>query len=166
MISYVEKGIGLHDAIRDAGYWLYQENGVWWSSDDAAVQAIIDGFNPLPLAKTAGSNAVDDAAGAARSRYLTIQPGQDATYQYKAADAAAYLANGVVGSWLQSEAAATGVTVAQAAANINVVAQAWIAKGSQIEGRRMQAKTAINAATDWTTIAGIAAQAVADLGAM
>ena len=166
-INYTEKGIGLHASIRDAGYSLENVDGVWVSSNDIAVQAIIDSFNPLPGVQSDGRNAVDDAAGATRSRYLTVQPGQDATYQYKAADAAAYLGNNnVVGAWLQAEATATGVTVAQAAATINTTAQAWIAKGSQIEGRRMQAKTAINAATDWTTIAGIVAQAVSDLGAM
>ncbi len=53
MINYVEKGIGLHDAIAAAGHWLAQVDGVWESSDDVAVQAIIDAFDPLPEAKAA-----------------------------------------------------------------------------------------------------------------
>lgn len=48
MISYTEKGRYLHEAIRKAGHWLREENGEWKSSDDAAVQAIIDTFDPLP----------------------------------------------------------------------------------------------------------------------
>lgn len=48
MINYIEKGRYLHDAIRKAGHWLREENGVWKSSNDAAVQAIIDAFDPLP----------------------------------------------------------------------------------------------------------------------
>ncbi len=47
-ISYTEKGAALHEAIRAAGHYLRQENGVWISSNDAAVQAIIDNFDPLP----------------------------------------------------------------------------------------------------------------------
>jgi len=48
MIEYIEKGIGLHDAIAAAGHWLRQIDGEWRSSDDTAVQAIIDAYDPLP----------------------------------------------------------------------------------------------------------------------
>lgn len=44
MINYTEKGSGLHQAIRQAGHWLREENGAWLSSDDSAVQALIDGY--------------------------------------------------------------------------------------------------------------------------
>lgn len=50
-ITYIEKGAGLHDAVRAAGHWLVQVNGVWQSSNDAAVQAIIDSYNELPRYK-------------------------------------------------------------------------------------------------------------------
>lgn len=53
MIQYTEKGYGLHAAIRAAGHWLREENAAWVSSDDEAVQAIIDSFDPLPEAKAA-----------------------------------------------------------------------------------------------------------------
>ena len=53
MINYIEKGAGLHKAIRAAGHWLIEENGVFVSSNDEAVQAIIDSFDPLPEAKAA-----------------------------------------------------------------------------------------------------------------
>lgn len=53
MIAYAEKGRGLHDAIAAAGHWLIEQDGVWVSSDDQAVQAIIDSFDPLPEAKAA-----------------------------------------------------------------------------------------------------------------
>lgn len=48
MITYTEKGPGLHAAIRQAGHSLRQENGAWIASDATAVQAIIDAFDPLP----------------------------------------------------------------------------------------------------------------------
>ena len=51
MITYIEKGIWMHEAIADAGYSLAQVDGVWVSSDDVAVQSIIDSFDPLPYAK-------------------------------------------------------------------------------------------------------------------
>lgn len=44
-INYTEKR-GVHDAIRAAGHWLMQVDGVWVSSNDAAVQAIIDAYDP------------------------------------------------------------------------------------------------------------------------
>ncbi len=51
MITYTEKGAGLHEAIVAAGHWIEQRDGTWISSDDVAVQAIIDGYDPLPLAR-------------------------------------------------------------------------------------------------------------------
>lgn len=47
MIAYTEKGTLLHEAIRAAGHQLWQVNGTWASTNDAAVQAIIDAFDPL-----------------------------------------------------------------------------------------------------------------------
>lgn len=52
-INYIEKGIGLHDAIVAAGHWLRDEGGVWVSSDDAAVQSIIDAYDPIAPARAA-----------------------------------------------------------------------------------------------------------------
>jgi len=48
-IIYTEKGNRLHEVIEDAGHWLHEHNGVWISSNDIAVQAIIDEYNPLPI---------------------------------------------------------------------------------------------------------------------
>lgn len=49
MITYIEKGSGLHAAINEAGYSLSQIDGVWVASDEAVVQAIIDNY-PLAAA--------------------------------------------------------------------------------------------------------------------
>lgn len=62
MINYVEKGRGLHKAITDAGQWLYRLDGNWVSSDDVAVQAIIDTFDPLPDAKAAAIKEIGQYA--------------------------------------------------------------------------------------------------------
>lgn len=47
MITYREKGEGLHEEIARQGHWLGQDDsGVWRSDDDEAVQHIIDWFDP------------------------------------------------------------------------------------------------------------------------
>lgn len=51
MINYIEKGIGLHDLIRESGYTLSNTDGQWVSSNDEAVQAIIDNYDPIPQAR-------------------------------------------------------------------------------------------------------------------
>ena len=50
MIQYTEKGIRLHEAIRKLGHYIAESDGMWVSSDDDAVQAIIDAFDPLAAA--------------------------------------------------------------------------------------------------------------------
>jgi hypothetical protein len=51
MINYIEKGIGLHEAISQAGYYLRQVDGAWISDNDVEVQKIINEYNPLPDAR-------------------------------------------------------------------------------------------------------------------
>lgn len=50
-INYVEKGSGLHKAIFAAGHTLVRRNNEWVASDESAVQAIIDAYDPLPAAR-------------------------------------------------------------------------------------------------------------------
>lgn len=64
MINYLEKGRGLHKAIAEAGQSLYRIDSNWVSSDDVAVQAIIDTFDPLPKAKAAAIAEIAQFASA------------------------------------------------------------------------------------------------------
>ena len=48
-IKYTEKGYGLHEAIKAAGYFLQESSGVWISDNDEEVQKIIDNFVEDPL---------------------------------------------------------------------------------------------------------------------
>lgn len=57
-INYTEKGAGLFRAISQAGHWLVERNRVWISSDDVAVQAIIDSFDFLPDYKDEKAEAI------------------------------------------------------------------------------------------------------------
>lgn len=43
-INYIEKGYGLHEKIREAGHSIECKNGVFITSNDSAVQAIIDAY--------------------------------------------------------------------------------------------------------------------------
>lgn len=58
MIDYTEKGYGLHQAVQAAGHALYKENDTWKSSNDDAVQAIIDAYNPAESARETARTAV------------------------------------------------------------------------------------------------------------
>lgn len=51
MIIYTEYGIRLHEFIKESGHSLTEKDGVWISSDDVAVQAIINNYDPLPPAQ-------------------------------------------------------------------------------------------------------------------
>lgn len=59
-ITYAEKGWGLHEAVRAAGLRLEQVNGVWVADDAVAVQALIDGYDPLPAARSAAWARIQD----------------------------------------------------------------------------------------------------------
>lgn len=59
-VNYVEKGSGMHAYIASQGYSLKQINGIWVSSNDAAVNAIISAYDPLATdTKPAACAAVD-----------------------------------------------------------------------------------------------------------
>jgi len=150
MISYIEKGIGLHEEIARQGHRLENRDGTWISDNDAAVQAIIDSYDPLPYEKQQAHSAIDEAAGRARARYITVAPGQESTYQLKREQAQAYKNAGYTGAvpaLVQAEADATGSTPQQAADNILAVAAQWETLAAQIEKTRRQGKLQVDAVT-------------------
>ena len=109
---------------------------------------------------------IDQAAGAARARYITVAPGQESTYMQKTMDATAYKAAGYTGDvplMIQAEADAVGCTPQEAADQILAQAQAWLVKGSQIEGVRRSWKLTVAASEN--RLADCAA-AEAELGAL
>ena len=61
-IIYIEKGIGMWNAIRTAGHTLVDANGVYSSDNDAAVQAIINAYNPLADQKVTAILALEATA--------------------------------------------------------------------------------------------------------
>jgi len=78
MINYSEKGAGLHQAITDAGHKMTNRNGIWVSKNEAAVQAIIDAYDPLPEAKARARKLVlKEASKRVAAIYPFINPEKD-----------------------------------------------------------------------------------------
>ncbi|MCE3262623.1 MAG: hypothetical protein K0R43_1702 [Pseudoduganella sp.] len=94
MITYTEKGAGLHEAITKAGHWLREADGQWISSNDAAVQAIIDGYT-LADAKAARIQQVLAHAKALRDKVVAaVSPGEMSCWAIKRAEAVQFRATG------------------------------------------------------------------------
>lgn len=107
-------------------------------------------FKDLEAAREWARNEIDRVAGVARSRYITVTPGQDATYQAKYADAQAFVRAGypeadlALYPWVGKEAEATGMTPREAADSIKAVGDPWnMVIGPTIEGLRIGGKTAL-----------------------
>lgn len=91
---------------------------------------------------------LDAGAEATRLQFITPGAGQGMTYQYKSAEAAAWVADNTVPvPFLAAEAQARGMTVPQLVEEVRANAAAWTAIGSRIEAARMGAKTAVRSAT-------------------
>lgn len=155
MISYTEKGYGLHEAIRQAGHWLVQTDGVWSSSDDLAVQAIIDAYT-LDAAKAAKSLEVSLLAKALRDRVTaTIAQGEMASWSIKRAEAAEYgeLGEAAACPCLRSEAAARGIPLAQLVAKVNGNAARFVGLEAHIGGADGRHRDAIAALQTFEAVA-------------
>jgi hypothetical protein len=103
----------------------------------------LDGLRAACAAK------IDAEAEIIRQRVLTPGAGQAMTYQRKEAEARAWsLDNDTTTPFLTAEADARGMTIADLAAEIITLADAWVAIGAAIEGLRMGAKAAVGRATN------------------
>lgn len=138
----------------------------------SAIQAVYDAHvapSDLDDAKAAALAAIDAGAGAARARYITVAPGQEATYILKAQQAAAFKAGGYSGpapGLVQAEMDATGATAQAAADDILAQEAAWAWKAAQIESARRRGKVAAGNAADAAGVEAVRAAAIAELGAL
>jgi len=161
----------LHELIRGHGYIISRDNGQITSSDDIAVQAIIDSYDPLPESKVEAIALINEASGDARVKYTTNIPFQDSTYQMKLADANKYKLDGypvdvTAYPFINMESQLTGQT-AQAIADLVIATAAqWIVLASTVEGLRQGGIGAVNAATDWSQCITIAQGYVTQLEAL
>ncbi|MBY0238131.1 MAG: hypothetical protein K2X55_02345 [Burkholderiaceae bacterium] len=160
-INYIEKGYGLHEAIRAAGHWLVQRDGLWISSNDVVVQAIIDSYT-LAQTKAAKQRAVLAKAKETRDRaVVAVSAGELASWSIKRSEALAFAEAGDLAQcpMLSVEAAERGITVAALVAKVNANAAAFSTLEAQIggtDGRHRDAITALGsfeavAAYDYST---------------
>jgi hypothetical protein len=174
MISYVEKGIGQHDAIYAAGHtfvWgavstpgmvlVDVSNGATALVDDeAAVQAVMDAY-PLSSTQSEVSARIDAHAAALREKVTAgIAPAEMSSWPIKRSEALAYQADPTaVTPFLSAEAAARGVTVDAIAARVAANSTALSALEAAIAGNAGKHRDAIKLLTafadvlayDWST---------------
>ena len=146
----------------------------------AALQAVLEGFGivlvppaavmgptiDLDVIRSASLAGIDAQAELVRQSILTPGAGQAMTYQRKEAEARAWsLDNDTTTPFLTAEAGARGMTIADLAAEIIQLADAWVATGATIEGLRMGTKAAVSRAAtlgaivaagkvDWSVLNG------------
>lgn len=103
----------------------------------------------LDALRDASAIKIDAEAELIRQRILTPGAGQAMTYQRKEAEARAWsLDNDTTTPFLTAEAGAREMTIADLAAEIIELADAWVAIGAAIEGLRMGAKAAVGRAAN------------------
>lgn len=107
----------------------------------------------LDALRAALAARIDAEAELVRQRFLTPGAGQAMTYQRKEAEARAWLADNTAATpFLSAEASARDVTVSTVASEVLATADAWVAIGSVIEGKRMAAKGVLAAAFNLTEL--------------
>ncbi|MBD8638287.1 MULTISPECIES: hypothetical protein [unclassified Sphingomonas] len=103
----------------------------------------------LDVLRNTASASIDAQAEVIRQSILTPGAGQAMTYQRKEAEARAWsLDNDTTTPFLSAEAGAREMTIADLAAEIIELADAWVAIGAAIEGLRMGAKAAVGRAAN------------------
>lgn len=135
----------------------------------AAEAANYEANHALVNARALALDRIDRLAAEARARHITTGAGQEATYQLKAEEAAAYIAAGRPADTsayplLSAEATATGATVSDLAAAVQLMRQQWVQLAAYIEGARMGGKVTVQAAPDLSAIDAAVAQAEQALG--
>jgi hypothetical protein len=126
---------------------------------------------PLTDYKSQAQDAIDQAAGRARAKYITAAPGQEATYQAKAAEADAFVAAGRPADTtpypiLTAEAQARGVSVSDVADLVRTTRDQWIQLAAVIEALRVGGKLAVEAAVNHAGVDAARDAAIAQLDAV
>lgn len=154
-INYVEKGQGLHDAIAAAGHWLKQQsNGIWVSSNDVAVQAIIDNY-PLDNCKAELKSRIDEHAKKLRDSVVSVySSGEMASWPVKRGEALAYQAssNAADAPILSAEATARGETLQSIVDRVLANASSLSTIEAQISGVAGLHKDAVTAKTTFSEV--------------
>ena len=129
------------------------------------------GLTDLEKAIEDAKNSIDTAAGTARSRYITVSPGQDAVYVGKGKEAQAYIDAGypvdLTGyPFVTAEKNAKGITPTAAADTISAIAVGWTGLAASIEEIRLGYKEQIGAETDIDIIMALCGKCIAILNSV
>lgn len=100
----------------------------------------------FPVYAEVAKERINREAGACRSRYITVIPGQESTYLMKEQEARAYPGAGPF-PMLEAEAEACGATVAEIATLVIQTATQWRLLAAMVEGVRRGAILAVERAT-------------------
>lgn len=148
-------------------------SGPWWRWNFEAQAWRQD--VPIDVVKAQAMARIDAAAGAARLRYITEVPGQQATYLDKAAEARDYAAAGYAGEvppLVQAEVSAYAdageiVTAQEAAESILATSSYWRSTvNPQVERLRLGFKRRVQGSADIAEIDGLTSEAEAALQAL
>lgn len=158
------------------GHGYYTADGKWHTITELGIAPPVDALDappPAPVAdlKSAAMAAIDSAAGAARARYITVAPGQEATYQAKSVEAESYIAAGRPADAtpypiLSAEAAVRGISVSDIADMVIGVRDQWTGIAAQIEAQRISGRLGVEAAAAAEDRAGIATARDAAIAAL
>lgn len=153
VITYTEKGHGLHAKLNLLGITLTQRDGVW-ESDSGFAQAIIDGYT---LEETQDEVCAEIEAFAAELRnkhVANISPAEMASWSIKLSEAAAFAASGDPESapLLSIEATARGCTLAELIAKVNGNATGLAALEAAIAGTSGKHRDAVRALTTFADV--------------
>lgn len=154
-IIYTEKGSGLHDAVRAAGYRLEQVNGVWMADDPVAVQAIIDGYTVSDAIKSRQAECLAIAKGLRDRAIAGISAGEMAGWPIKLSEARAFAADPANAStpMLAAEAAARGISVADLVSKVGGNSSRFAALEAAIGGADGRHRDALAALTTFEAVA-------------
>jgi hypothetical protein len=155
MIIYTEKGIGLFAAIQAAGQSLWQHDNQWVSTNDAAVQSVIDAY-PLSSHIAERQAASSAYAKALRDKVIDVYSyGETSSWPIKRAEAIAYTAssNAADAPMLSIEATARGVTLAALVTKVQANNTAFSQLEATIAGVDGKHRDALAALTTFADVA-------------
>lgn len=153
-MDYVDRP-GLSNKIALSGHWVEMRDGAFVTSDDTAVQAIMDSYS-LDEAKTYRCNEVSQKAKALRDKVIkTISAGEMASWPIKLAEAAKFAATGLPADapMLSAEAEARGITLADLVAKVGGNASVFAVLEATIGGVDGKHRDAIKALTTFEEVA-------------
>ena len=123
--------------------------------------ALMTGEVDIDVVRNALTARIDAEAELFRQQFITPGAGQAMTYQRKEAEARAWIAAGAPNPvdypFLAAEAAATGESINQVAANVVSAANLWAQIGSAIEAVRLGAKKQLAMAAGFPALAAASA---------